>query len=44
VEDDVAAARRGVPVTDQAAGGREIDYVSYLRHGGRLAGQPGSAA
>jgi hydroxymethylglutaryl-CoA synthase len=44
VEDDVAAARRGVPVTDQAADGREIDYVSYLRHGGRLAGQPGSAA
>jgi hypothetical protein len=44
VADVPAAGRRGRAVAEQARGGREVDYVAYLRHGRRLSSFKGDAA
>ena len=36
--------RGGLPVATQAAGGRDVDYVAYLRHRGILSSHAGGAA
>ena len=42
--DRPATLRHGPPVADQAAAGREVDYVAYLKHRGLLSSSVGGDA
>ena len=44
VSERAATVRGGPPVATQATGGREVDYVAYLRHRGILSSHAGGAA